>query len=203
MLVTLFSSLLQASSRSDYLISSIDRHCQEVHWLKRRCVIDHDWSWKSQNRCDRRRDVNAKTEEEMRRQKIYAKITRMRILNENFDLDRMQKTSEYLYEKSLDFSSTTKAKRYWFRKDMLLQTFRIWTFRVLINRRILIDCKYRDRILTHRRLTESCEKDELIDCVTNSHWLLFFISSCHVLSYRCYDVIDSSLILLMYWLRKM
>ena len=112
MLVTLFFSLLQASSRSEYLISSIDRHCQEIHWLKRRCVTDHDWSWKSQNKCDKRRDVNAKTEEEVRRQRIYEKITRMRILNENLvenlDLDRMQKTSEYLYEKSIDFSSKQK-----------------------------------------------------------------------------------------------
>ena len=192
MFVTLFSSFFQVSFRSDYFIFSIDRHCQEVHWLKRRCVIDHDWSWKSQSKCDRRRDVNAKIKKEMRRQKIYAKITRMRILNENLDFDRMQKTSEYLYEKSIDFSNTTKAKRYWFRRDMLLQTSRIWTFRIFINRRILIDCRYRDTILTHRRLTESCEEDELIwSCnrFIELYSSVFLFMS--LLSYRLY-IKDSS-----------
>ena len=34
------------------------------------------------------------------------------------------------------------------------------------------------------------KKNRWIDCVTNSHWLLFFISSCHLFSYRYCDVIE-------------
>ena len=36
-------------------------------------------------------------------------------------------------------------KRYRFRERMLFQISRIWTFRVLINRRVLIDCKFWNR----------------------------------------------------------
>ena len=61
------------------------------------------------------------------------------------------------------FLEQAKTKRYWFRKRMLFQTFRIWSFRVFINRRVLIDCRFwaKSKDMTHRRRTDDCENDEL------------------------------------------
>ena len=62
-----------------------------------------------------------------------------------------------------------KTKRYWFRKRVLSQTSRIWAFRVVTNRRVLIDYRlweYRDvkQSIDALTTTKSCEEDEM-------HWL--------------------------------
>ena len=74
---------------------------------------------------------------------------------------------------------------------MLFQTFRIWTFRVFINRRVLIDCKFWTEQNVDDDWQKTAKKTSWFDRATNSHWLLFFISLCHLLSYRCWNVINS------------
>ena len=80
MLVTLFFFSFQTSFRSDYFFLLIDRHCEEIHWLWFRYQSDHDWNRKIQSKCDKREEINAKTKNAKRKQKIYAKRSRMKIL---------------------------------------------------------------------------------------------------------------------------
>ena len=59
--IILFSSSSFVSKR--IFISSIDRHCKEIHWLWLRYLSDHDWRWKFQSRCDRREETNSKAKD--------------------------------------------------------------------------------------------------------------------------------------------
>ena len=82
------------------------------------------------------------------------------------------------------------AKRYRFRERMLFQTSRIWTFRVFINRRVLIDCRYSkyDVLTTDRQTNRNLwrRRAELIawrvhiDCCFSSfHAICFRIAVCN------------------------
>ena len=163
MLVTLFSSLLQASSRSDYsFLLSIDIAKRSIDWSVD-SVTGHDWSWWIHSRCDRREEINAKAEDAKKKTKIEdicescENENLVEDLVENLDLDRCGRYLQISMMKRSISQNKVKveaAERYRFRERMLSQTPRIWTFRVLINRRVLIGCRLWNRgsLTTSRRL---------------------------------------------------
>ena len=165
MLVTLFSSFLQTSFRSDYsFLLSIDIAKRFIDWNVN-SVTDHDWSWRTQIRCDRREEINAKAEDAKKKTKIEdicescENENLVEDLVENLDLDRCGRYLQISMMKRSISQNKVKvetAERYRFRERMLFQTSRIWAFRVLIKRRVLIDCRLWDRksLTTSKRLRE-------------------------------------------------
>ena len=84
------------------------------------------------------------------------------------------------------------AKRYRFRKRMLFQTSRIWTFRVFINRRVLIDCRFWTEQNVDASTTDKELRRRRTDLIVQQTRIDSFFSTFHVIALvSC--VIDSSL----------
>ena len=59
---------------------------------------------------------------------------------------------------------------------------------------LIANYKTKSRLTKYWRIDDDKKlrkKTNWIDCVTNSRWLLFFISLCYLFSYCCFDIIDS------------
>ena len=69
-------------------------------------MAGHGWGWKSHSKCGRRGDVKAKAGEGVRRQKIYAKVTRMRILLRTL----IAEIPGNLYGETADFSGQSRGR---------------------------------------------------------------------------------------------
>ena len=190
MFVTLFSFSLQVSFRNDYFFLLIDRHCEKIHWLWFKYQSDHDWNRKIQNKCDRREKINAKTENAKRKQKIYAKRSRMKILlkilnRENICKliwwnDRYFKTKQKQKQQNdIDFANVCCFK---FLEFELFEFLLIDAFWLTAN---FENIQTWNKILTHRRLTKNCEKNELVWLNNKLNWSMFFFYSCHCFRIVC------------------
>ena len=190
MLVTLFSSLLQVSFRSDYFFLLIDRHCEENHrrWLK--YLFDHDWRWKFQSKCDRREEINAKQKMRRRKQKIYAKAIEMRILlrilisiecRRHLQINMMKRSISRAKQKQkqndIDFANVCCFK---------LLEFELFEFLLIDAFWLTADSEIESMNTTHWRRTNDYENDEFvwlniksIDSYSSTLHVIALISLCN------------------------
>ena len=131
MLVTLSSPLLQASSRSDYsFLLSIDIAKRFIDWSVGD-VTDHDWSWRTQSKCGRREEINAKAEDAKKKTKIEdicescENENLVENLVENLDLDRCERYLQISMKNRSISRAEQKQKQ---QSDTISQTYAVSNF---------------------------------------------------------------------------